>query len=31
MVTRVIKNEADLALLSDLLKARPRPYTVEGR
>jgi hypothetical protein len=29
VVTRVIKNEADLALLIDLLKARPRPYTVD--
>lgn len=29
MVTRVIKNEGDLALLIDFLKARKRPYTVD--
>jgi hypothetical protein len=29
MTTRVIKSEADLALLIQHLKARPRPYTVD--
>lgn len=29
MVTRVIKNDGDLALLIDFLKARKRPFTVD--
>jgi hypothetical protein len=29
MTTRVIRNEADLALLVQYLRARPRPYTVD--
>lgn len=29
MVTRVIKNDGDLALLIEFLKARKRPYTVD--